>query len=348
MAIVLQGYDEKLGRDVAIKVLAPKLADQEVSRERFAREARLTAKLRSDRVLTVYSVNDEHELPYIVMELIDGGTLRERLKANGPLADSDLRQLCVDLADGLEVAHQQGLLHRDLKPSNIAYRSTDGRAVIMDFGLARVVCDSDPLTEQGFSPGTPAFMSPEQVKGGSLTRQSDLFSLGTVLYVAATGESPFRGADTSTTCDAVVKCEFHDVSSLRTDLPGDIAHVIRKLMTSDISHRYASAAQVLTDLAVKPPSSGSGWKPVATACAGLAAGAIILAAIILQIRRTDGSTEEISLEGVERIVIVPKDGKLHVEAAKAETADLKDAKSSCTKPRTAPSRLPIPARNTIG
>lgn len=322
MAIVLQGYDEKLSRDVAIKVLAPKLADNEVSRQRFAREARLTAKLRSDRVLTVYSVNDEYELPYIVMELIDGGTLREHLNSSGPLRDSELRKLSIDLAEGLDAAHQQGLLHRDLKPANIAYRTTDGRAVLMDFGLARVVCDENPITEQGFSPGTPAFMSPEQVKGLPLTRQSDLFSLGTVLYVAATGESPFRGANTSTTCAAVVKGELHDVASLRTDLPPDIAAIIRRLMAKDISERYASAAQVLADLTIKPPSTGSRWKRVATAVASLAFGALIAAGIILQIRRNDGSTQEVSLDGVERIVIVPTEGGVQVVTAKAETADL--------------------------
>lgn len=322
MAIVLEGYDAKLGRDVAIKLLAPKLAANEVCRQRFTREARLTAKLKSDRIVAVYSVNDEYKLPYMVMELIDGGTLRDQLRANGPLGADELRRLCTDLAEGLEVAHQAGLLHRDLKPSNIGFRSTDGRAVIMDFGLARVVCDADPLTEHGFSPGTPAFMSPEQAKGSPLTRQSDLFSLGTVLYFAATGECPFSGENISTTCQAVVKGEFRDVASVRRELPDDIAKVIRKLMAREISDRYGSAAEALSDIAIKPRSDGSGWRRLSLASAGFVAGALIVAAIVLQIRRMDGTTEEISLDGVERIVIIPQDGDVLIRKARAETAHL--------------------------
>jgi hypothetical protein len=116
--------------------------------------------------------------------------------------------------------------------------------------------------------------------------------------------------------------EFHDVGSLRTDIPNDIAQVIRGLMARDMSERYSTAAQVLADLTIKPPSSGTGWKGVATICVGLGFGALITAALVLQIRRNDGTTDELSLEGVERIVIVPSGGGVSILTDKAEAADL--------------------------
>jgi len=247
MATVLQGYDERLRRDVAIKIVRPDRQSDPSIIDRFAREAHLTAQVRHPNVVVVYSVHDEANPPYLVMEFLSGGTLHDRLR-DGPLPEAECIRLGREIAGGLQAAHNLGLLHRDLKPSNIGFREPYGQIVLTDFGLARAICDTDPITEHGSPVGTPSYMSPEQVQVQKLDVRSDLFSLGTVLYQMATGGLPFQGDAPVTTCHAIVHCPHQPARLVRPELSAGFSAVIDRLLQKNPEHRYRSANEVIQAL----------------------------------------------------------------------------------------------------
>ena len=179
MGVVLRGFDEKLHRTVAIKVLASPLAVSGSARERFVREARAAAAVSHDNVIAIHAVEDDGPTPYLVMQFIDGPTLQEKIERAGPLPLKEIVRIGLQVADGLAAAHRQGLVHRDVKPANILLENGVERVKITDFGLARAVDDAS-LTQSGVIAGTPMFMSPEQANGEPVDHRSDLFSLGTV------------------------------------------------------------------------------------------------------------------------------------------------------------------------
>jgi serine/threonine protein kinase len=191
--IVFRAFDDVLQRVVAIKVLVPALAVSSPARKRFLREARSSAKVRHENLVQVYAV-EEKPLPYLVMEFIPGETLQQRLDRIGPLEVPVVVRIGRQIAEGLAAAHGTGLIHRDIKPGNTLIESgPQERVKITDFGLARTADDAS-LTTSGVMAGTPMFMSPEQAKGDPLDCRSDLFSLGSVLYVMCTGRPPFRAS----------------------------------------------------------------------------------------------------------------------------------------------------------
>ena len=194
MGVVLKGWDPRLHRPVAIKLLAPQLATHPTARARFEREARAAAALRHPNVVAVHETAEQGGVPYLVMEFVDGQSLLDRVRAN-PLDLPTLARYARQVVDGLVAVHEKGIVHRDVKPSNILIEADSERVVLTDFGLALVCREESDLTAAGNVLGTPAYMSPEQLRGERADARSDLFSLGCVLYAMAVGRSPFNPHD---------------------------------------------------------------------------------------------------------------------------------------------------------
>jgi serine/threonine protein kinase len=181
MGVVLKGFDESLERHVAIKVLSRQLATSATARRRFTREGRAVAAVNHPNVITIHAVEEQDGLPFLVMELVEGGSLHERIKKDAPLPLEVVLRFGSQIANGLAAAHAQGVIHRDIKPGNVMLEHQVARVKITDFGLARITMDNSDLTSQGNQLGTPAYMSPEQVHGRDVDDRTDLFSLGCVI-----------------------------------------------------------------------------------------------------------------------------------------------------------------------
>jgi serine/threonine-protein kinase PpkA len=189
MATVYLAVQESLGREVALKLLAPELAEDPIAAERFIREARTAARLEHRHIVGVHDVGKHESQPYLSMEYMPGDSI-----AGGAMQPAEALQVVREIALALDHAHQKGVVHRDVKPENILRRN-DGSCALADFGIARTTEPGKPLTQEGMTVGTPHYMSPEQVQGLPLDGRSDLYSLGVVLYQLLTGELPFRGTD---------------------------------------------------------------------------------------------------------------------------------------------------------
>lgn len=241
--IVLRARDEKLQRIVAIKAMQPHLAQTSPPRKRFLREARACAAIRHPNVVSVYSVEEE-PIPYLVMEYIDGMTLQDKIDDAGPLDIDQIIPLAKQLAHALEAAHRLGLIHRDIKPSNILLeRSPQPRAIITDFGLARTVDDAS-LTQSGYVAGTPMYMSPEQARGLPLDARSDLFSLGSVLYVVVTGRPPFRASSSLAVLKRVCEAVPRPIGEIIPEAPQWLCAMIGKLHAKQPDERFSSAKEL--------------------------------------------------------------------------------------------------------
>lgn len=241
--IVLNAFDRRLHRQVAIKVLSPQLAMNSPPRKRFLREARSCAAIQHPNVVHVYDVSDS-PTPFIAMEYIDGQTLQERINAAGPLEIAEVIEVAKQLASGLEAAHAAGLIHRDIKPSNILIENRSQlRAILTDFGLARAVDDAS-LTQSGVLTGTPIFMSPEQAQGKLLDYRTDLFSLGSVLYVMITGRLPFRARSTVAVLQRVANDTARPIADLTPDCPAWLAELVGQLHEKIPEKRIQTASEV--------------------------------------------------------------------------------------------------------
>ncbi|HUE71775.1 MAG TPA: serine/threonine-protein kinase [Pirellulaceae bacterium] len=243
MGIVLKAFDRELKRLVAIKVLAPHLAHSSVARKRFAREAQGAAAVVNPHVIAIHHVQPTGRLPFLIMPLLTGESLAQRLKARGPLDLTEVLRIGMQAAAGLAAAHDQGLVHRDVKPANIFLEKGIERVVITDFGLARAA-DDVSMTRLGVVAGTPEYMSPEQARGEALDGRSDLFSLGCVLYEMATGVSPFRGDSTMATLRRIVDEKPAAMASLGPELPPWFNGIVERLLSKDPAQRFASASEV--------------------------------------------------------------------------------------------------------
>jgi eukaryotic-like serine/threonine-protein kinase len=243
MGIVLKGFDRALSRNVAIKVLDPVLANVAAARQRFAREARAMAAVSHEHVVPVYAVDEHGSLPYFVMEYVPGGTLERRLIQDGPLEPIEVVRVGMQVAQGLAAAHAQGLVHRDIKPSNILLDQGTERVRVADFGLARTASDAS-FTRSGILAGTPLYMAPEQIRGEPCGAQSDLFSLGSLMYALCVGHPPFRGE----TVYAVMQRIIHDrPRSLREQnptVPAWLEEFVMRLLAKESTQRFASAEEV--------------------------------------------------------------------------------------------------------
>ena len=242
MGVVFKARDTRLHRIVAIKALAPELATSDIARQRFLREAQAAAAVSHDHIVTIHAV-EPGPVPYLVMELIDGQSLQQKIEKSGRLELVEILRIGYQIAAGLAAAHAQGLIHRDIKPANILLQNGIQRVQITDFGLARAT-DDVGITRTGEVPGTPQYMSPEQAQGRSLDARSDLFSLGSVLYAMAAGRSPFRAESTVAVLRRVCDESPRPIREINPDVPPWLASLIHRLLAKDPAQRYQTAAEV--------------------------------------------------------------------------------------------------------
>ncbi|MBI1914365.1 MAG: protein kinase [Planctomycetes bacterium] len=253
MGVVFEAEDPQLQRRVALKALKLGRAASPTVKERFLREARAAAAVKHDHVVTIYHVGEDRGVPFLAMELLQGEMLEERLKREGRLSVPEVLRLGRQIAQGLAVAHESGLIHRDIKPANVWLEtiliepensSPPDRVKILDFGLARAVQDDLHLTQSGAILGTPAYMAPEQAQGEKIDPRCDLFSLGVMLYRMCTGEVPFRGQTHMALYVAVTTQEPASVQELNAEVPPALAELVMQLLAKEPAKRPASAREV--------------------------------------------------------------------------------------------------------
>ena len=254
MGIVYEGEDLRLNRRVALKFLPEHLARDQTALARFEREARAASSLNHPNICTIYEVEEHNHQPVIVMELLEGESLKERIR-NGPIATDTLLDYGIQASDALEAAHAKGIIHRDIKPANI-FIVAGGRVKVLDFGLAKVVsshppeteCDEESLTLEGIVPGTAAYMSPEQVRGKEIDGRSDVFSLGIVLYEMATGKRPFLGKNRVLIMNAILNAQPVVPTHVNPALPAALDTIIAKTLEKNRERRYQHAGEICSEL----------------------------------------------------------------------------------------------------
>jgi hypothetical protein len=272
MGVVLRAYDPCLQREVAVKVLDPQLADNEVARARFCREARAAAAVTHDNLVAVHQVDEDENsgLPFIVMQLVSGESLEQRLRRVGKLDPAAVARLGRQAAAGLAAAHAGGLIHRDIKPGNILLEGETDRAKLTDFGLARGMEDVK-LTRTGFVAGTPLYMAPEQARGDDVDARADLFSLGSVLYEAAAGIPPFDGKTPLVVLKRVTDETQPPLRQVNPDVPVWLSDVVDRLLAKDPADRFQTAREVAEIFSTELARLHAGGAPAA-AVAGLCDG----------------------------------------------------------------------------
>jgi TolB-like protein len=256
MGEVYRAIDTRLGRNIALKVLAAAVVRDAEVLARFRREARAVAALNHPNIVTIFSVEEADGVPFLTMELVEGRSLKELIEGSG-LPVEKLLEIGRALADAVAAAHEKGIVHRDLKPANVMV-TTDGRVKVLDFGLAKemvVASDGDltltsaDATRAGTVMGTPAYMSPEQVAGRQVDHRTDIFSMGIVLYEMASGERPFEGRSAAAISAAILCDAPRPIGQRRGDLPETLSRAIHRCLEKNVDDRFASARDLREALA---------------------------------------------------------------------------------------------------
>jgi serine/threonine protein kinase len=279
MGAVYRARRTLLGDEVAVKIMRPDFGSDPGSRERFLRESRACAQLRHPNIVSILDYNlDPEGRPFLVMELLNGRSLREEVIDHGPLSVAEMQQMMTPLCAALQLAHERGVLHRDLKPANIVAHDFGGGTrthKIVDFGLARVreSTEATRLTGAHQFLGTIAYAAPEQLSGGIVDARSDIYSLGVVIFEALTGRLPFEGDDAMVVLSAVMARQAPSPSSVRSDLPAWIDIVLQRALAKSPEGRYDSMSVFARDL--QPPSGADQTTVILDAAPARSAGGLL-------------------------------------------------------------------------
>jgi len=257
MGVVYEAEDIRLGRHVALKFIPEHLAKDPRALDRFTREARAASQLNHPNICTIHDIDDNDGHPFIVMEKLEGESLKQRIHGKA-LDIDDLLDIAVQVADALAASHAKGIVHRDIKPANI-FLTPNGQVKVLDFGLAKLAKDGsvgtatessfeESLTQVGVIPGTAVYMSPEQARSEDLDARSDIFSFGVVLFEMATGKKPFTGTNVVTTLHAVINAKPASPRSINPEVPAELEAIIGKAMQKDRGQRYQNATEMKADL----------------------------------------------------------------------------------------------------
>src|SRR3954463_14296672 len=246
MSTVYKAFDETLERYVALKIMHAAVSEDPSSLERFRREARTVAQLSHPHLVMVIDAGEDQGHPYIVFAHVRGETLKDRIRREGPLPIAEAVAYAIEIGRALQTAHEQGLVHRDVKPQNVMI-DEEGRAKVTDFGIA-LGLEAEGLTAAGRVVGTTDYVSPEQALGQEVTGQSDVYSLGIVLFEMLTGSVPFKGESGVSVAMKHVREGIPDVQRRRPAVSAALAGVLERATAKELGNRYATMAEFVADL----------------------------------------------------------------------------------------------------